>query len=98
MKPKLSSAMPCLSGFDLLHEAAELKEKVRAFETAKAALDGYVMHELEPGVNVFKSKPGAGHAVEHYEVSILKDYHVGSVSSKRIPPSIGPALQNVLHE
>lgn len=51
---------------DLLHQVAELKEKVRAFETAKAALDGYVMHELAPGIKVFKSKPDAGHAMEHF--------------------------------
>lgn len=51
---------------DLLHQVAELKDKVRAFEVAKADLDGYAMHELAPGLTVFKTKPGAGHAMEHY--------------------------------
>ena len=52
--------------FDLLHQVAELKDEVRAFKAAKADLDGYVMHELEPGLKVFKSKPEGGHALEHY--------------------------------
>lgn len=51
---------------DLLHQVAELKEEVRAFKAAKAALDGYVMHELQPGLTVFRSRPDAGHALEHY--------------------------------
>jgi hypothetical protein len=51
---------------DLLHENAELREKVRAFEASKAALDGYVMHELQPGLLVYASRPSAGHALQHY--------------------------------
>ena len=51
---------------DLLHENAELREKVRAFEAAKVALDGYVMHELQPGLLVYASKPDAGHALPHF--------------------------------
>ncbi len=51
---------------ELLHQVAELKEKVRSFEATKTALDGYVMHELDPGIKVFKAKPGAGHAMEHF--------------------------------
>lgn len=72
---------------NLLHVVAELRQKVREFEAAKAALDEYEMHEVAEGRIFYKSKPDAGHTVEHYacpscydagKVSVLQTTKTGS--------------------
>lgn len=49
----------------LLGEVADLRQKLREFEAAGAALDSYELYELSPGQFIYKSK-GAEHTVEHY--------------------------------
>lgn len=72
---------------DLLHQVAELRRKVGDFEAAKAALDGYELHEVAEGHYLYRAKTEAGHAVAHYacpschnagRVSVLQTVKTGS--------------------
>ena len=47
----------------LLHELAETKQRLLAFETAKAALDAYELHEIDSGRFLYRAK---NHSVAHY--------------------------------
>jgi hypothetical protein len=51
---------------ELLREVAELRDKLRLASAAQAALAGYTLHAVEPGMFLYKSKAGPGMAVEHY--------------------------------
>lgn len=51
---------------ELLREVAELRDKLRVASAAQAALAGYTLHAVEPGMFLYKSKAGSGAAVEHY--------------------------------
>ena len=73
---------------DLLHENAELREKVRSFEASKAALDEYALEELAPGAFVYRAKLGGTHSLAHHacptcysagRVMILQSNKTGSV-------------------
>jgi hypothetical protein len=51
---------------ELLREVAELRDKLRVATAAQAALAGYTLHAVEPGMFLYKSKAGTATAVEHY--------------------------------
>lgn len=51
---------------DLLTQVAELREKVRQFQAARAALDAYDLHEIEPGKFLYKYKGNGNDGVAHY--------------------------------
>lgn len=50
----------------LIHQLAELREKVRQFEGAKAALDKYELFQIEQGKFLYRSKSDGGSEPEHF--------------------------------
>jgi len=50
---------------ELLEEVAGLRARLRTGDEQRAKLDAYEMLELEPGLIVYRPKPG-GHTVDHY--------------------------------
>lgn len=51
---------------DLLHLVAELREKVRVFESARDALAAYQLHEIEEGKFLYKFIPDSINSVDHF--------------------------------
>lgn len=63
---------------DLLHQLAELRDKVREFEGAKAALDKYELFEINPGNFVYQSKAHEGGEPAHF--ACPRCYNEGKVA------------------
>lgn len=63
---------------DLLHQLAELRDKVREFEGAKAALDKYELFEINPGNFVYQSKAHEGEEPAHF--ACPRCYNEGKVA------------------
>lgn len=51
---------------ELLHQVAVLREQVRQNEVAKAALDSYTLHEVEPGKYLYRYSNDEQTCVEHF--------------------------------
>lgn len=51
---------------DLLHQVAELREKVRVHENAVAALSAYTLHEIGKGKFLYKFISFQPNAVDHF--------------------------------
>lgn len=51
---------------DLLNQVAELKEKVRSFEQARASLASYRLHEIDPGKFLYKYVDEGPEDVAHF--------------------------------
>lgn len=51
---------------DLLHQLAELRDKVREFEREKAALEKYELFEIDTGKFVYRSKASEEGGPNHY--------------------------------
>lgn len=51
---------------DLLHQVAELREKVRQYESARASLDSYQLYEIDQGKFLYKYKGGGQGDVAHF--------------------------------
>jgi hypothetical protein len=49
---------------NLLGDLADLREKLRAAQAERAALEAYELHEVAPGQHLYKTKDGHPH--EHY--------------------------------
>jgi predicted RNA-binding Zn-ribbon protein involved in translation (DUF1610 family) len=92
---------------NLVGEVAELRQKLRDFEAAGAALDSYELHEMAPGQFLYKSKD-TEHALEHFacpqchnagKVTVLQSKKTGrqqtlygcATPSCRFQLTVGPA-------
>jgi hypothetical protein len=76
---------------ELLAEVAELRGKVREFQAAKAALDAYDLHEIEPGKFLYRYNGGGKGEVAHYAcptchnagaVTVLQSSKTGAIQSR----------------
>lgn len=72
---------------ELLNEINILRDKVRSYENAKAALDSYTLHEVAPGRYLYKYAETGEEKVDHFacppchnagKISVLQSPKTGS--------------------
>jgi predicted RNA-binding Zn-ribbon protein involved in translation (DUF1610 family) len=91
---------------DLLHQVAELRDKVRQFENAHAALDAYKLHEIDSGKFLYKYINSGPDGIDHFacptcfdagKVTVLQSKKTGtnqsyySCNTCKFGLSVGPS-------